>query len=152
MPRSIASEFFFAATLAGAEKLAALSAGKDAGLMFGPAQKLTRQAPLPNVNQALAKVVFAADVSKGPASVGGGNDAGGYTVAKVLKVIDPEAANAEKLKSLGQRLTGQGGADLSSAYLVALKERIKVEIKNNAIPATPAKSEKSDKAGDGKSG
>ena len=140
------------AAKAGAEKLAALSAGKDAGLAFGPAQKLTRQAPLPNVNQALAKVVFAADVSKGSAAVGGANDAGGYTVAKVLKVIDPEAANAEKLKSLGQRLTGQGGADLSSAYLVALKERIKVEIKNNAIPAAPAKSEKSDKAGDGKSG
>ena len=140
------------AAKAGAEKLAELSAGKDAGLAFGPAQKLTRQAPLPNVNQALAKVVFAADVSKGSAAVGGANDAGGYTVAKVLKVIDPEAANAEKLKSLGQRLTGQGGADLSSAYLVALKERIKVEIKNNAIPAAPAKSEKSDKAGDGKSG
>ena len=149
LQRKLAGEL---AAKAGAEKLAALSAGKDAGLMFGPAQKLTRQAPLPNVNQALAKVVFAADVSKGPASVGGGNDAGGYTVAKVLKVIDPEAANAEKLKSLGQRLTGQGGADLSSAYLVALKERIKVEIKSNAIPATPAKSEKSDKAGDGKSG
>ena len=149
LQRKLAGEL---AAKAGAEKLAALSAGKDAGLAFGPAQKLTRQAPLPNVNQALAKAVFAADVSKGPASVGGTNDAGGYTVAKVLKVIDPEAANAEKLKTLGQRLTGQGGADLSGAYLVALKERIKVEIKNSAIPAAPAKSEKSDKAGDGKSG
>ena len=149
LQRKLAGEL---AAKAGAEKLAALSAGKDAGLAFGPAQKLTRQAPLPNVNQALAKAVFAADVSKGPVSVGGANDAGGYTVAKVLKVIDPEAANAEKLKSLGQRLTGQGGADLSSAYLVALKERIKVEIKNSAIPAAPAKSEKSDKAGEGKSG
>ena len=149
LQRKLAGEL---AAKAGAEKLAALSAGKDAGLAFGPAQKLTRQAPLPNVNQALAKAVFAADVSKGPVSVGGANDAGGYTVAKVLKVIDPEAANAEKLKTLGQRLTGQGGADLSSAYLVALKERIKVEIKNSAIPAAPAKSEKSDKAGEGKSG
>ena len=149
LQRKLAGEL---AAKAGAEKLAALSAGKDASLAFGPAQKLTRQAPLPNVNQALAKAVFAADVSKGPVSVGGANDAGGYTVAKVLKVIDPEAANAEKLKTLGQRLTGQGGADLSSAYLVALKERIKVEIKNSAIPAAPAKSEKSDKAGEGKSG
>lgn len=149
LQRKLAGEL---AAKAGAEKLATLAVGKDAGLAFGPAQKLTRQAPLPNVNQALSKAVFAADVSKGPASVGGTNDAGGYTVAKVLKVIDPEAANAEKLKSLGQRLTGQGGADLSNAYLVALKERIKVEIKNSAIPAAPAKSEKSDKAGDGKSG
>ncbi len=148
LQRKLAGEL---AAKAGAEKVAAISAGKDAGLTFGPAQKLTRQAPLPNVNQALAKGVFAADVSKGPAVVGGPNDAGGYAVAKVLKVIEPEAADAEKLKSLGQRLAGQGGADLSNAYLVALKERIKVEIKNNAIPAAPDKSEKSDKAGGGKS-
>ncbi len=149
LQRKLAGEL---AAKSGAEKLAALSAGKDAGLTFGPAQKLTRQAPLPNVNQALAKSVFAVDVSKGPTAVGGANDAGGYTVAKVLKVIEPEAANAEKLKSLGQRLTGQGGADLSNAYLVALKERIKVEIKNNAIPAAPARSDQSDKAGASKSG
>ena len=148
LQRKLAGEL---AAKAGAEKLAALSAGKDAGLTFGPAQKLTRQAPLPNVNQALAKAVFAVDVSKEAAVVGGANDAGGYTVAKVLKVIEPEVANAEKLKSLGQRLTGQGGADLANAYLVALKERIKVEIKDKAIPATPAKSDKSDKASDGKS-
>ena len=149
LQRQLAGEL---AAKAGAEKLAMMSSGKDAGLSFGPAQKLTRQAPLPNVNQALAKAVFAVDVSKGPTVVGGANDAGGYTVAKVLKVIDPEAADAEKLKSLGQRLTGQGVSDLSNAYLVALKERIKVEIKNSAIPAAPAKSEKSDKAVEGKSG
>ena len=95
---------------------------------------------------------MATTLGQGPASCMGANDAGGYTVAKVLKVIEPEAANAEKLKSLGQRLTGQGGADLSNAYLVALKERIKVEIKNSAIPAAPAKSDQSDKAGTGKSG
>ncbi len=148
LQRKLAGEL---AAKAGAEKLAVLSAGKDAGLTFGPAQKLTRQAPLPNVNQALAKVVFAVDVSKGPAVVGGANDAGGYTVARVLKVIEPEVANADKMKSLSQRLTGQGGADLANAYLVALKERIKVEMKNSTAPAGAAKSEQSDKAGDGKS-
>ena len=146
LQRKLAGEL---AAKAGAEKLAALSAGKDAGLTFGDAQKLTRQAPLPNVNQALAKAVFAADLSKGAAVVGGANDAGGYTLAKVQKVIEPEAANAEKLKSLGQRLTGQGGTDLVNAYLASLKERIKVEIKNGAIPAAPTKS---DKVGDSKSG
>ncbi len=146
LQRKLAGEL---AAKAGTEKLAAYAEGRDAGLTFGPPQKLTRQAPLPNVNQALAKSVFAADVSKGPTAVGGGNDAGGYTVAKVLKVIEPEAANSEKLKSLGQRLTGQSGGDLSNAYLVALKERIKVEIRNNAIPGAPAKSEK---AGDSKPG
>lgn len=149
LQRKLAGEL---AAKAGAEKIAALAAGKDTGLTFGPAQKLTRQAPLPNVNQALAKIVFAADVSKGPTAVGGSNDAGGYTVAKVLKVIDAEAANAEKLKSLSQRLANQSSADLSTAYLAALKERIKVEIKNSVVPAAPDKVEKSDKAGGSKSG
>ena len=152
LQRKLAGEL---AAKSGAEKLALLSAGKDAGVTFGAAQKLTRQAPLPNVNQALVKVVFAADVSKGSATVGGSNDAGGYTVAKVVKIIEPEAASAEKLKSVSQRLTGQGGVDLANAYLVALKERIKVEIKSGALPVAPAKSDKadkSDKAADGKAG
>jgi len=134
------------AAKAGAEKLAAAGSGNLAGLTFSPVQKLLRQSPLPNVNQTLAKQVFAVDVSKGPAIVGGGNDAGGYTIAKVIKVVEPEAAAADKLKSLGQRLAGQGGADLTNAYLGALKERIKVELKKGAIP------EKSDKAGEPKQG
>ncbi len=134
------------AAKAGAEKLAAAASGNLAGLTFSPVQKLLRQSPLPNVNQTLAKQVFAVDVSKGPAMVGGGNDAGGYTIAKVIKVIEPEAPAADKLKSLGQRLAGQGGADLTNAYLGALKERIKVELKKGAIP------EKSDKAGEPKQG
>ena len=154
LQRKMAGEL---AAKAGAEKLAALAAGKDAGVTFGPVQKLTRQAPLPNVNQSLAKSIFAADISKAAAAIGGANDAGGYTIAKVLKVVDPETANADKLKSLGQRLTGQAGADLTNAYLVALKDRIKVEIKSGAIPASPTTAPttapaKSDKAGDGKSG
>lgn len=134
------------AAKAGAEKLAAAASGNLAGLTFSPVQKLLRQSPLPNVNQVLAKQVFAVDVSKGPAVVGGANDAGGYTIAKVIKVIEPEAAAADKLKSLGQRLAGQGGADLTNAYLGALKERIKVELKKGAMP------EKSDKAGEPKQG
>lgn len=143
LQRRLATEL---AAKAGAEKLAAAKSGNEAGLTFSPVQKLLRQSPLPNVNQPLTKLVFAADVTKGPTVVGGSNDAGGYTIAKVIKVVEPEAAAADKLKSLGQRLAGQGGADLTNAYLSALKERIKVEIKKGAIP------EKTDKAGEPKQG
>lgn len=143
LQRRLATEL---AAKAGADKLAAAKTGSEAGLSFSPAQKLLRQSPLPGVNQSLAKQVFAADLGKGPVVVGGSNDAGGYTIAKVVKVVEPEAAGADKLKSLGQRLAGQGGADLTNAYLGALKERIKVEIKKGAIP------EKTDKAGEPKQG
>jgi len=147
LQRKLASEL---AAKAGAERVAALAAGKDANLTFGAAQKLVRQASLPNVNPALAKQVFAADLSKGPVVVGGPNDAGGYSVVKVQKVVEPEPATADKLKSLGQRLASQGGGDLSAAYLGALKDRIKVEVKKGAVTEKGDKEAKSDKAGDQK--
>ena len=140
LQRRLAAEL---AVKAGAEKLAAAQSGNDSGLSFSPVQKLLRQSPLPNVNQALSKAVFAADVSKTGIVVGGTNDGGGYSIAKVLKVVEPEAATPEKLKSLSQRLAGQSGGDLTNSYLAALKEHIKVEVKKGAIPD---KSDKSDKA------
>lgn len=152
LQRRLATEL---ALKAGAEKLAAAKLGNDAGLTFSPVQKLLRQTPVPNVNQALSKITFAADLSKGAAVVGGTNDAGGYSIAKVLKVVEPEAATAEKLKSLSQRLAGQSGGDLTNSYLAALKEHIKVEVKKGAISDKPDKgdkTEKSDKAADAKQG
>ncbi len=140
------------AVKAGAEKLAAAKTGNDAGLTFSPVQKLLRQSAVPGVNQALSKSVFAADVSKSATVVGGTNDAGGYTIARVLKVVEPEIATPDKLKSLSQRLASQGGGDLTSAYLAALKEHIKVEVKKGAIPDKSDKIEKSDKPADAKQG
>lgn len=147
LQRRLAAEL---AVKAGAEKLDAVKAGKDAGLTFSPVQKLLRQTPVQNVNQALSKAAFAVDVSKSAAVVGGSNDAGGYTIAKVLKVVEPETATPDKLKSLSQRLAGQGGGDLTSSYLAALKEHIKVEVKKGAIPEKSDKSEKADKPAEAK--
>lgn len=144
LQRRLASEL---AVKAGVENVAAAKSGNEAGLTFTPAQKLLRQSPLPNVNQALSKSIFATDLSKGPAITGGANDAGGYTVVKVLKVIEPEAATPDKLKSLNQRLAGQSGGDLTASYLGALKDRVKVVLKKGAILE---KTDKSDKAGETK--
>ena len=149
LQRRLAAEL---AVKAGAEKLAAAKAGNDTGLTFSPVQKLLRQTPVPNVNQALSKIAFAADLSKSAAVVGGTNDAGGYTITKVLKVVEPEAATPDKLKSLSQRLAGQGGGDLTNSYLAALKEHIKVEVKKGAIPEKTDKTDKSDKPSDAKQG
>ncbi len=149
LQRRVAAEL---ALKSGGEKLAAAKSGNEAGLTFSPLQKLLRQAALPNVNQALSKSVFAADVTKSPAIIGGANDAGGYTVVKVLKVVEPEATTPDKLKSLSQRLSGQGGGDLTNAYLGALKDRVKVVVKKGAIPEKLDKNEKSDKAVEPKPG
>ena len=146
LQRRLASEL---AVKAGLEKVAAATSGNEAGLTFTPVQRLLRQSPLPNVNQALSKSIFATDVSKAPAITGGANDAGGYTLVKVLKVVEPEPATPDKLKSLNQRLAGQGGGDLTTSYLGALKDRVKVVLKKGAIPE---KTDKSEKAGEPKQG
>jgi peptidyl-prolyl cis-trans isomerase D len=123
------------ATKDGIEKTKAAASGANAGLVFGAPQKLTRQSSLPGVNANLAKQVFAADVSKGIAYVGGPSDAGGYGVVRVLKTIDAEPANAEKIKGIAQRLVQQSGGDINNAYLTSLKDSIKVEIKKGVTPA-----------------
>ena len=123
----------------GAEKLKVIAAGgTDSSLTFSPAQKLLRQGGLPGVNATLTKEIFVADVGKGPAYVGGPNDANGYTIARVLNVVEPEFANAEKIKSLGQRLVGQSGADVTNAYLTALKDSIKVTIRPGGVTSKPS--------------
>jgi peptidyl-prolyl cis-trans isomerase D len=119
----------------GIEKTKAVAAGRDVGLTFGAVQKLTRQGSVPGVNANLSKQVFSADLSKGLAVVGAASDAGGYSIVRVLKTIDAEAATPDKLKSVAQRLTGQSGNDISNAYLTSLKDSIKVEMKKGVAAA-----------------
>jgi peptidyl-prolyl cis-trans isomerase D len=119
----------------GVEKTKLLADGRDAGLTFTPVQKLTRQAPLPGVNSSLSKQVFAADIAKGMAYVGAPSDAGGYTIVRVVKASDAPASNPEQLKSIAQRLSGQASGDVNNAYLTALKDSIKVEIKKGVVDA-----------------
>ena len=69
---------------------------------------------------------------------------------KVLKVVEPEAPTPDKLKALSQRLASQVGGDLSTAYLGALKDRIKVEVKKGAVADKADKDAKPEKAGDQK--
>lgn len=119
----------------GAEKLKAVASGSSAGLNFGVVQKLTRQGSQPGVNANLSKQVFAADLSKGAAHVGAASDSGGYSVVRVVKVIEADVTNPEKLKGVSQRLVGQSSNDVSNAYLTALKDSIRVEIKKGVADA-----------------
>jgi peptidyl-prolyl cis-trans isomerase D len=141
LQRRAASEL---ATKEGVEKTKQLAEGRDAGLTFSAVQKLTRQAPLPGINANLSKQVFGADISKGIAYVGAPSDAGGFSIVRVVKAIEPAAPNADQLKSVAQRLSGQASGDINNAYLTALKDSIKVEMKKGvadakkADPAAPA--------------
>jgi peptidyl-prolyl cis-trans isomerase D len=123
------------ATKEGIEKTKAVANGDASGLTFGAVQKLTRQGNVAGVNANLSKQIFAADISKGVAYAGAPSDAGGYSIVRVVKGIEAETANAEKLKGIAQRLVGQSGNDVTNAYLTSLKDSIKVEMKKGATPA-----------------
>ena len=126
LQRKAASEL---AAKEGARELAALQSGAASKLNFGAAQRVTRQSTVPGVNIELRKAVFAADSSKAPVYVGGANDTGGYSVVRIVKAVPPEVADANKLKGLGQRIAQQKTGEWQQAYLAALKDAIKVEIK-----------------------
>ena len=97
-----------------------------------PRKARTPGTPLLNVNAALAAKFSPLTSPKAALWWVAPMTLADYTVVKVLKVVEPEAPTPDKLKALSQRLASQVGGDLSTAYLGALKDRIKVEVKKGA--------------------
>ncbi|MBI3148598.1 MAG: SurA N-terminal domain-containing protein [Betaproteobacteria bacterium] len=117
-----------AAAKVGAEKLALLQQGKDAGLKFEKTQTLTRQQRIPGVSEAALQQIFRVDPSKLPAYVGAPSEQGGYGFYRVSAVKGGGAPEATKLKSSGDRLSEQAGRELFSAYIAALKSQAEIKI------------------------
>jgi peptidyl-prolyl cis-trans isomerase D len=111
----------------GAEKLALLAKGGDAGLNWSTSKTLSRRdaqgLPLP----ALRKVMTA-DVATLPAHTGLEAGDKGYAIYRVSKVIPGEfkagAQSAEELAMVDR----QAGAEQLDAYVASLRARAKVEI------------------------
>jgi peptidyl-prolyl cis-trans isomerase D len=121
---------------AGAEKLALLQPGKPetaAGLSFGKSVTVNRnqaQADLPPA--ALAKV-FQADPAKLPAYASAVNEAGGYSIYKVVKVIDTPKPDTGKLGMASTRVGSEVGRELLTAYLASLKAGADVKLNQAAL-------------------
>jgi peptidyl-prolyl cis-trans isomerase D len=122
---------------AGAEKLALLQSGKPesaaAGLSFGKSVTVNRnqaQADLPPA--ALAKV-FQADPAKLPAYASAVNEAGGYSIYKVVKVIDTPTPDTGKLGMASTRVGSEVGRELLTAYLASLKADADVKLNQAAL-------------------
>jgi peptidyl-prolyl cis-trans isomerase D len=116
----------------GAQKLAQVQGGQEAGLQWGQAINTARGQRAPGVSEELGKQIFALPVDKLPAVVGAPSDQGGYTFARVTKVIDP-AADEARVKASSTRVANLSGSDLSTAYIAALKSHRAVEIKRELI-------------------
>ena len=124
----------------GAEKLALLQSGKAVvELTFAKPVTITRNQAQPEVpRDALAKV-FQASPSNLPAYTGAVNDRGGYSIYKVVKVIDAPSPDAGKLASAGSRVGEQIGRELLTAYLGSLKANTEVKINQSALEKSNAK-------------
>ena len=116
---------------AGEEKLKMLEAGKsdkDAGLTFGKPILVGRgqyQAGLP---PAVLNGVFMVNPDKLPAYASGANERGGYSIARVQKVVTPEDSDKSRVDQAASRLSDQVGRELLNAYLASLKASSDVKI------------------------
>jgi len=76
--------------------------------------------------------VFQVSPTKLPAYTGAVNEAGGFSVYKVLKVQEPAAPDSAKLAAAAGRIGDQLGRELMTAYLASLKSGAEVKI-NQAL-------------------
>jgi len=68
------------------------------------------------------------DPTKVPQYAGAPNERGGFSIYRVIKVIDPAPADPAKLASTDKQLGEQIGRELLNGYLAALKSNADVKI------------------------
>lgn len=116
----------------GAEKLAQLAKGGDAGLKWG-APKLVSRRDAQGLPAAAVRKVMLADVSKLPAYSGLEAGDKGYAIYRVTKVVAGEykagPQSAEELAGLDR----QAGGEQLDAYVASLRARAKVTINRSNL-------------------
>jgi len=112
----------------GAEKLALLAKGGDAGMQWSAAKTVSRR-EAQGIAPAALRRIMTADASKLPAHAGAERGDQGYAIYRISKVIPgeykPDPQSAEALAALDR----QAGAEQFDAYVASLRARAKVEIK-----------------------
>jgi peptidyl-prolyl cis-trans isomerase D len=117
----------------GREALAQLQQGKEVtSLAWGGALAVTRQNPQ-GLTEAALKQAFRADAGKLPAYAGLESPQGGFTLLKVVRVIEAGDIEAGKKQAYAARLQSILGQEYAAAQLAGLKQRTKIEIKREAL-------------------
>ena len=112
----------------GAEKLAQLRQGGDAGLKWGQAKSVSRREPQGLPGDVLRQVM-SADAAKLPAYVGVPAGDSGYLLLRISKVIEAEAPGQEALSRPAALL----GAAQYDAYVASLRAQADVEINPKSL-------------------
>jgi len=117
----------------GAEKLAALKAGKQESVAWSASQSVSRMAPGKLAAPALT-AVFQVDAKALPAYTGVELPGVGYGLYKVVKVESAQV-DANVKAALEEQLTSLEANAQVQAYMAALRQRYKVDINKEALAA-----------------
>lgn len=112
----------------GQAKLADLQAGKGGEPAFAAAYQVSRNQP-GKLGMDAARSVFAAKAHGKLPVYAGSQDANGYTVYRIGKLIAPEAATPEQLQQLSGMLAQSQANIEASSYIAGLREKFKVTVK-----------------------
>lgn len=110
-----------------------LKAGKEvAGLTWSAPQAVSRQNP--GAAGAALEAIFRADTHKLPAIVGA-EGGGGYTLAKITKVVDAPAADEAKLKSYREQIHQATSQSELQAVVKSARAKIDIKVSPHALAA-----------------
>jgi peptidyl-prolyl cis-trans isomerase D len=116
---------------AGREKLALLEQGKsdrDVGVAFAKAEPLVRNRPLPGFPPDAVTKIFQVDATKLPRYIGAPSERGGFSIYKLVNVVNPPEAEPAKLAAARKGIADAQSREVFDAYIGALKAKAKVEI------------------------
>lgn len=119
----------------GRARLEALRKGKDAGKeaqVAWSAPLLASRSDPKGIPGEVLRQAFKADVAKLPAYAGA-EAGGGYTLVRVSKLQEADAANKEKQNAIAQTLRQVAGQAELAAYLASLKQKTAVNIRKDVI-------------------
>jgi peptidyl-prolyl cis-trans isomerase D len=121
---------------AGREKLASLEQGKsdrDVGVTFAKAVALVRNRPQQGFAPDAVTKIFQSDPTKLPRYVGAPSERGGYSIYKVVNVVNPPEAEPAKLANARKGIGDAQSRELFDAYIGTLKAKAKVEINQASL-------------------
>jgi peptidyl-prolyl cis-trans isomerase D len=121
---------------AGMEKLALLEAGKtdkEAGVVFDKPETVSRGEARPGISPDAVTRIFQVPAARLPAYTGSVSGGGGYSIYKVIKVIEPPAPDAGRIASAANSVGSQLGRELLAAYLASVRAGTEVKINQGAL-------------------
>jgi peptidyl-prolyl cis-trans isomerase D len=116
---------------AGREKLALLEQGKsdrDVGLTFANKVVVARNQPQPGFPPDAVTKIFQADTTKLPRYIGSPSERGGFSIYKLVNVINPPEPEPARLANARKGIADARSREIFNAYVTDLKGKAKVEI------------------------